>query len=347
MHLDYLSASGTKLRPCTVGQSCPNAPSGDKYYEFAYDGRGVRMIERLHTGSSLTTKHYTYAPDLSLLGYKAPGKNGAGIEAIWFAGAPVAQDAWGTHGQTKWTFTDHLGTPLLQTNSSKAVVWRAEYEPYGNVYAMRNGTKDDQPLRFPGQERLFDGSTGTEERYNVYRWYRSGWGRYTQPDPLGLRGDINLFGYVTDAPTAAIDPLGLQLYNPTYPRRSVPPGCSQSWRYVTHRIDSGSAQSLWRLVHSRPLEIGSEHPEGHGGVNCLCEYEIQGALRTYDRWEQFERTVTCCGNSASAKMWFHIERWKNLEPIIASHAEKHTVAPFDHSSNECLCPPSITEPIGR
>jgi RHS repeat-associated protein len=217
MHLDYLSASGTKSRPCTVGQSCPNAPSGDKYYEFAYDGRGVRMLERLHTGSSLSTKHYTYSPELSLLGYKAPGKNGAGIEAIWFAGAPIAQDAWGTHGQTKWTFTDHLGTPLLQTNSSKAVVWRAEYEPYGNVWVMRNGTKDDQPLRFPGQERLFDGSTGTEERYNIFRFFRSGWGKYTQADPLGLASGTNLFAYASATPVIRRDRLGLKDCGPLPP----------------------------------------------------------------------------------------------------------------------------------
>ncbi|MGK2859975.1 MAG: RHS repeat-associated core domain-containing protein [Thermoanaerobaculia bacterium] len=209
LHLVYLSASGTKSRPCVVGQSCPNAPSSDTYYEFGYDGRGVRTIERRRTGSTLATKHYAYSPELSLLGHKTPGNKGTGIEAIWFAGAPIAQEVWGTHGQTKWTFTDHLGTPLLQTNSSKAVVWRAEYEPYGNVYAMRSGTKDDQPLRFPGQERLFDGSTGTEERYNIFRWYRSGWGRYTQADPFGVLTDRNLYRYVYGNPVRKIDPLGL------------------------------------------------------------------------------------------------------------------------------------------
>jgi RHS repeat-associated protein len=216
LHLIYLSASGTKSRPCLVGQSCPSAPASDTYYEFGYDGRGVRTIERRRSGSTLTTKHYAYSPELSFLGHKAPGSKGTGIEAVWFAGAPIAQEVWGTHGQTKWTFTDHLGTPLLQTNSSKAVVWRAEYEPYGNVI-MRNGTKDDQPLRFPGQERLFDGSTGTEERYNIFRWYRSGWGKYTQSDPVGLHaagglGPLNgLFTYTYGNPIRQSDPRGLKV----------------------------------------------------------------------------------------------------------------------------------------
>jgi RHS repeat-associated protein len=170
----------------------------------------VRTVERRRSGSTLTTKHYAYSPELSFLGHKAPGSKGTGIEAVWFAGAPIAQEVWGTHGQTKWTFTDHLGTPLLQTNSSKAVVWRAEYEPYGNVYAMRNGTKDDQPLRFAGQERLMDSSNGSgEERYNIFRWYRSGWGRYTQADPKALKGGYNLFRYTNNNPAGLVDPLGL------------------------------------------------------------------------------------------------------------------------------------------
>lgn len=29
---------------------------------------------------------------------------------------------------------------------------------------------------------------GAEENYNVFRWYRAGWGRYTQADPIGVGG---------------------------------------------------------------------------------------------------------------------------------------------------------------
>ena len=45
--------------------------------------------------------------------------------------------------------------------------------------------------------------------YNIFRWYRAGWGRYTQADPIGLRGGINVFAYVEDLPTGQIDPMGL------------------------------------------------------------------------------------------------------------------------------------------
>jgi hypothetical protein len=46
--------------------------------------------------------------------------------------------------------------------------------------------------------------------YNIFRWYRFGWGRYTQSDPIGLDGGWNLFAYANDNPVRAIDPLGLK-----------------------------------------------------------------------------------------------------------------------------------------
>jgi RHS repeat-associated protein len=107
-------------------------------------------------------------------------------EYIWFAGRPVAQVE--ASGATFWTVADHLGTPLLQTNATGTIVWRAEYEPYGRVFSLRTPDRH-QPLRLPGQEaeQLELGANGATERfYNVFRWYRFGWSRYTQLDPLGF-----------------------------------------------------------------------------------------------------------------------------------------------------------------
>ena len=47
--------------------------------------------------------------------------------------------------------------------------------------------------------------------YNIFRWYRSGWGRYTQSDPIGLRGGYNLFQYAAADPVGTSDPLGLEI----------------------------------------------------------------------------------------------------------------------------------------
>lgn len=45
--------------------------------------------------------------------------------------------------------------------------------------------------------------------YNIFRWYRAGWGRYTQADPTGLAAGLNLFAYVKGNPVAVADPYGL------------------------------------------------------------------------------------------------------------------------------------------
>jgi RHS repeat-associated protein len=47
---------------------------------------------------------------------------------------------------------------------------------------------------------------------NIFRWYRSGWGRYTQSDPLGKLGDPNPYAYALDNPIAFADPLGLKVF---------------------------------------------------------------------------------------------------------------------------------------
>src|SRR5207237_10401503 len=90
-----------------------------------------------------------------------------------------------------------------------ATVCGAEYEPHGNVHVMRKGSHTEQPLRYPGQEAAMTWE-GAEENYNIVRWYRGGWGRYTQADPVDFDGGINLYAHTLDNPTAATDALGLK-----------------------------------------------------------------------------------------------------------------------------------------
>jgi RHS repeat-associated protein len=157
-------------------------------------------------------RYFFYSPEMNLLS-ESELTNAATpqilYEYIWFNGHPVAQiDAPTT---THWTFTDHLGTPLIQTDTAGAIYWRAEYEPYGKVFSLRAGDQH-QPLRLPGQqaEQLNLGTNGLTERfYNVFRWYRPNWGRYTQPDPLGLGFETNPFLYGAANPVRFTDPTGL------------------------------------------------------------------------------------------------------------------------------------------
>jgi len=122
---------------------------------------------------------------------------------------------------------DHLNTPRLVTNAAKTPIWQwpygtgennkpsgtlAVYPPVrapGHTLAFPR-TRATTPaltlnLRYPGQ--YFDAESNLF--YNYQRVYQPTTGRYTQPDPIGLDGGLNRFGYVGGNPISMTDPLGL------------------------------------------------------------------------------------------------------------------------------------------
>ena len=103
---------------------------------------------------------------------------------------------------------DHLGTPIWETNASGTSVWLGGFEPFGKDWS--GAQTAGQFLRFPGQ---WDDAAwaGSGMNYNVNRWLDRDTGRYSMPDPLGLRGGSHLYSYVASNPLAAIDPLGLEV----------------------------------------------------------------------------------------------------------------------------------------
>ncbi|MGZ8708933.1 MAG: RHS repeat domain-containing protein [Thermoanaerobaculia bacterium] len=66
------------------------------------------------------------------------------------------------------------------------------------------GEGPDEPLRFPGQE-----NAGEELSYNIFRWYRAGWGRYSQVDMIH---GLPPFQYAGGSPVNYSDPLGLYVH---------------------------------------------------------------------------------------------------------------------------------------
>ena len=103
-------------------------------------------------------------------------------------------------------------------------------------------------LRYPGQW-VSDAFrvTGTQQDvvHNVNRWYEPATGRYSRPDPLGLRGGINLFAYVASRPTSLIDPLGLQCEVP------------RDWRICLERVFGSEATDVEIVEYS-----GMNPPDG-------------------------------------------------------------------------------------
>ena len=99
---------------------------------------------------------------------------------------------------------DHRGLPLALINENGSVVWRAEYDEWGNQLNEVNPENLQQLIRLPGQQ--YDEETGLH--YNRYRYYDPRQGRYITQDPIGLKGGWNLYGYPFN-PILKIDALGL------------------------------------------------------------------------------------------------------------------------------------------
>ncbi len=112
--------------------------------------------------------------------------------------------------QTYFIHADHLNTPRVIVNQGNNAVWRSE-----NSHAFGSNLPDEDPdgnsqlfeyhPRFPGQ--YFDKETNLH--YNYFRYYEPETGRYISPDPIGLAGGLNVYGYVLQNPLSYTDPDGL------------------------------------------------------------------------------------------------------------------------------------------
>jgi RHS repeat-associated protein len=113
--------------------------------------------------------------------------------------------------QAYYIYADHLDTPRQITDTAGNVVWQWDNsDPFGNNPPNENPSGLGAftcNLGFPGQYR--DRETNTF--YNTYRdAYDTATGRYSQFDPIGLRGGINGYIYALSNPLRYTDILGLE-----------------------------------------------------------------------------------------------------------------------------------------
>ena len=117
--------------------------------------------------------------------------------------------------------SDHLNTPRRLIQSDGQVAWQWAYSAFGEEKPTIAKTRFANPdlnqsfgmtgvsavtfnLRYPGQ--YFDQESGLH--YNYHRSLDTKVGRYTQTDPIDLRGGWNRFGYAEQNPMSYIDPTG-------------------------------------------------------------------------------------------------------------------------------------------
>ncbi|SIR02135.1 RHS repeat-associated core domain-containing protein [Marinobacterium stanieri] len=128
------------------------------------------------------------------------------VEYVWLGTQPLAVIHSGpASAVVYYIHTDHLNTPQVVSDNQGTVVWRADYDAFGQA-SVAPGSILTFNLRFPGQ--YFDSETGLH--YNYYRDYDPSTGRYIQSDPIGLEGGLNTYAYVGGNPLSYVDPEGLR-----------------------------------------------------------------------------------------------------------------------------------------
>jgi RHS repeat-associated protein len=184
----------------------------DTAVSLSYDGRGFLTSSKDEDcACSPVATEPTYSSEGLLYQRthrsRASGAVSSQARVFYFAGRPVALL---DNGTITYLTTDHLGTPALATDAAGLTVWQGGFEPFG---ADWNGAQEAGVfLRFPGQweDRTWEGGElASGLYYNVHRWYGTGIGRFTRPDPLGLEGGVNAYLYGLANPIVWIDPLGL------------------------------------------------------------------------------------------------------------------------------------------
>ncbi len=177
-----------------------NLASGHRT-EFGYDGFGRRVVIR------------EWDPDAAKVLQKTSEK-----KYLWI-GAQIAQerDASGAtvlrrffeqgfvdgDGTALYYTRDHLGSVRELTDGSQTVRARYDYDPYGRMTKISG----DRDSLFGYTGHLWHPQSGLN--LTLFRAYDPNLGRWISRDPIGERGGVNLYDYVSNNPVQYVDPYGL------------------------------------------------------------------------------------------------------------------------------------------
>jgi RHS repeat-associated protein len=216
-----LDAAGNTLANGTLvftynnaGQLATASGGGFGGASYAYNAQNLRTQKTI--GSSVTVYHYDLQGRLIA---ESRGDSTPFRAYVWDDSQPIAQIDYAPGNEKLfYLHTDHLATPRLATDSAQRVVWRYEGEAFGasvpNEDPDGDGARVTINLRFPGQ--YYDAETGLH--YNWHRYYDPKIGRYITSDPIGLKGGLNTYAYVSSGPLRWVDFTGLWRYNAPPPQ---------------------------------------------------------------------------------------------------------------------------------
>ena len=188
---------------------------------YQYDALGRRINKTTEHYDKYSQRYTTTGTDFSWQGMRLSGEanaqqqirylyNGQDYEPIARVISDRHPKTSDVHYQIEYFHTLANSLPTELTNEEGEIIWLGEYTLFGQLKHQRNrdrwysSDKTEQNLRFAGQ--YYDQETGLH--YNTLRYYDPNCGRFTQQDPIGLAGGINLYQYAPNT-LSWIDPWGL------------------------------------------------------------------------------------------------------------------------------------------
>jgi RHS repeat-associated protein len=204
-----LTSDGTFSFGYDAESRLTSAVAGGNINSYAYDAQGRRKTRTL-TGTA--TVIVTDADNRPVLEYA--GSSGALLR--WYAYGLGSNDVLSqvTLGGSRATMVpDIQGSVLATLDSGTGAFTKQNYLPYGKSASTSiAGTFGFTAQRIDAESGLY---------YYRARMYHTAWGRFLQPDPLGMITDdlqpgpggtgnrANLYAYVGNDPLNNVDPLGL------------------------------------------------------------------------------------------------------------------------------------------
>lgn len=163
-----------------------------------YRGDGLRAWKESAQGRT----YYLYDGTLPVVELDAAG---AVTAANTFGGAALVSRRSGT--QSTFYAFDPQGSVSQRMDAGGAVVSSHLFDAHGGELTAPGG----DPFGYGAQWGYYtDRETGLQ--LLTHRYYDPQAGRFLTRDPIGYRGGINLYAYVTNSPTGFIDPYGFDKF---------------------------------------------------------------------------------------------------------------------------------------
>lgn len=244
--ISYYGADG-KLRLYNrhigVGSVSDDSRQGHRgvFEEYRYDALGRRVLVRSRRGSVCANMESTYGLECAayiervvwdgeqvLIEDRADGSDGLSASAL-----DLETSTGDPYGRVVYAHGLGLDEPLSVNKGGTVVMphanWQGQYEVGTLSDGRSTATCGCLQIDWPGGKTMLDGekppqsaplyvwfgnlitdkADGSGQHYMRNRYYDPKTGRFTQEDPIGLAGGLNVYGFANGDPVNFSDPLGL------------------------------------------------------------------------------------------------------------------------------------------